>query len=138
MEDYSRSDLACESDGFSGSAALSERVYREEKIGAHTVARLSIEDGEGERAFGKPKGTYVTISCGKIWLMSEEERASLVALMARELRAMCASVGGRAVDEGFGVLVAGLGNRFITSDALGTYVVNELFPAVDHNKIKFM
>lgn len=126
MEDYSRSDLACESGGIKDGAGLPEGMYREETVGAYTVSRLHIRDKAYEEMLGKPRGTYVTVMCGKIWLMGGEEFASLSSLVAKEIRAMCAKVCGKAVDRGFGVLVAGLGNSDITPDAIGPYSVRKL------------
>ena len=102
MEDYSRSDLACESGGIKDGAGLPEGMYREETVGAYTVSRLLIRDKAYEEMLGKPRGTYVTVMCGKIWLMGGEEFSSLSSLVAREIRAMCAKVCGKSVDRGFG------------------------------------
>lgn len=127
MEDYSRSDLACESGGIEkGGARLPEEVYKEERVDGYTVSRLRIRGQEEERLLGKPQGTYVTVSCGKIWLMDGAEQDALAALLAKEVRSMCASVCGRSVDRGFGVLVAGLGNADITPDAIGPDSVRRL------------
>ena len=126
MEDYSRSDLACESGAIGRGEALPTEVYREERIGDRTVARLVIDEGRYEEMFGKPRGTYVTLMCGKIWSMGEEDFEWAAAFLARELRQMCAAVCGREVDRGFGVLVAGLGNSDITPDAIGPDSVKRL------------
>lgn len=127
MEDYSRSDLACESGGIAaGGAGLSEDVYREERTDGYTVSRLCIRDEAHEKIFGKPRGTYVTFMCGKIWLMDDEGVSRLSVHVAREIRVMCEKVCGRGVDRGFGVLVAGLGNSDITPDAIGPDSVRKL------------
>ena len=127
MEEYSRSDLACESGGIGkGGVGLPKDVYCEEQAGGHTVARLVIRDEEHERLFGKPRGTYVTFMCDKIWLMGEDKFHELAELVAEEIRAMCAAVCGKKVDRGFGVLVAGLGNSDITPDAIGPNSVRKL------------
>ena len=45
MEDYSRSDLACESGGIrNGGEGLPEGVYCEESADGYTVSRLHIKD----------------------------------------------------------------------------------------------
>lgn len=127
MEDYSRSDLACESGAIvKGDGRLPSEVYCEERVGDYTVSRLRIRDEENARRVGKPQGTYVTVSCGKIWLMDGGEQDALAALLAKEIRAMCAAACGRGVDRGFGVLVAGLGNADITPDAIGPDSVRRL------------
>lgn len=127
MEDFSRSDLACESGAMGrGSKGLPRDVYREEQVGDHTVARLTIRDGEDEKTFGKPRGTYVTFLCDKIWLMGEDTLGELTQSVAKELRAMCRKVSGKRVDRNFGVLVAGLGNSEITADAIGPESVRKL------------
>lgn len=126
MEDYSRSDLACESGAIGRGTVLPSKVYREERIGERTVARLVIDEARYEKMFGKPRGTYVTLMCGKIWSMGDEDFEWAVSFVARELRQMCAAVCGRKVDGGFGVLVAGLGNSDITPDAIGPDSVKRL------------
>ena len=126
MEDYSRSDLACESGGIRRDGGLPEDVYREEEIDGFSVARLHIKDEGYAEMLGKPCGKYVTVSCEKIWLMEEETLRRLAALLAEELRRMCVLISGKQVDRGFGVLVAGLGNSDITPDAIGPDSVRKL------------
>lgn len=127
MEDYSRSDLACESGGIKkGGEGLPQGMYSEEQVEGYTVSRLHIRDKEYEMLLGKPQGTYVTVMCGKIWLMDGEEFSALADLVAKEIQAMCTGVCGRSVDRGFGVLVAGLGNSDITPDAIGPCSVRRL------------
>lgn len=127
MEDYSRSDLACESRGVEGGGdGLPRDIYMEEKVGNLTVSRLRIRGEAEEAVFGKPRGTYVTVMCGKIWLLGEEEERQLESLLADEIRRMCACVCNKKVDRGFGVLVVGLGNSEITPDAIGPFSVRKL------------
>ena len=127
MEDYSRSDLACESRGVEGvRGVLPQDIYKEEKVGDLTVSRLHIR-GEAEEAFFvKPRGTYVTVKCVKIWRLGEEEQQKLENLLADEIRRMCTHVCSKKIDRGFGVLVVGLGNSEITPDAIGPFSVRKL------------
>ena len=127
MEDYSRSDLACESRGVEGvRGVLPQDIYKEEKVGDLTVSRLHIR-GEAEEAFfDKPRGTYVTVKCGKIWRLGEEEQQKLENLLADEIRRMCTHVCNKKIDRGFGALVVGLGNSEITPDAIGPFSVRKL------------
>lgn len=86
-----------------------------EKAGEITVATLTVEKGEGERAIGKPAGEYVTVSFGRLWLADEEQQRLAEEVIADELRRMAE----RAAPGAGSVLVAGLGNRQLTVDAIG-------------------
>ena len=82
---------------------------REETEGGVKITSVEILDEEGERALGKPRGTYVTLEC-----MPAHEPAAFAAqsaLLSRHIRAL--------LPVGAHVLVAGLGNDSITPDALG-------------------
>lgn len=125
MEEYTRTDLACEC-GVKEREGLGPEIYREEREGDTLITRLHIQSKEQGALFGKPEGHYVTVMCGKIWLMGEEELSALSSLLAREIRAFAADMTGKVVDRSFGVLVAGLGNAEITSDAIGPRAVSGL------------
>ncbi len=122
MEDYTRSDLACESGAMTGSA-LPKEIYSEEWEGEILLSRLHIATKEQGELFGKPTGHYITAMCGKIWLMDEEELALLAEILAREMRIMASRMCRRTLDKTFGVLVVGLGNAEITPDAIGPRTV---------------
>jgi len=127
MEDYARSDLACESQSVAaGGKRLPEDVYKEEKKGGLTVSRLHIRGEAEEAIFGKPRGTYVTVMCGRIWLLDEAGERELEHLVAEEIREMCTRICGKEVDRSFGVLIVGLGNSEITADAIGPFAVRKL------------
>ncbi len=125
MEDYTRSDLACESGGVEA-GGLPREVYFEEERRGHRISCLKVRNEREESVFGKPRGTYVTFLCDRIWRMDEERLNSLVELVAESLRKMCSEVCAKPVDSGFGVLVAGLGNVEITPDAIGPVSVRRL------------
>lgn len=125
MEEYTRTDLACEC-GVRERAGLPPEIYREEREGDALITRLRIEGEEQSALFGKPQGCYVTVMCGKMWLMGEDEINALTSLLAREIRAFAEDMTGKKPDRAFGVLVAGLGNAEITSDAIGPRAVSGL------------
>lgn len=115
---YVRTDLAAECRVESGEGELPGLRYaerREGKSGEITVATLTVEKGEGERAIGKPAGEYVTVSFGRLWLADEEQQRLAEEVIADELRRMAE----RAAPGAGSVLVAGLGNRQLTVDAIG-------------------
>lgn len=94
--------------------------YSEEKRGIATLSRLLITDEEGEKSIGKPQGTYLSLSFPRLWELSEEDLSFLSGLLAEQLQSLC---GDPLPDQ---VLIAGLGNRYITADALGPEVIGRI------------
>ena len=100
-----RTDLAMEDHALWRRSAkrqtkLSGVRAREETEGGVKITSVEILDEEGERALGKPRGTYVTLEC-----MPAHEPAAFAAqsaLLSRHIRAL--------LPVGAHVLVAGLGN----------------------------
>jgi len=78
-----------------------------------TVERVHILSEEGERAVGKARGTYVTVSGGAFAHTSGENLERLCFCTATELSRL---LNGKTEN---GVLVVGLGNEQCTPDALG-------------------
>lgn len=93
-------------------------VLKEEKTGEKgiTVTLLEIKNEEAAKVMGKPVGTYITIEAGNL----EEEEA-----LAEEIQKYLKRLMGDTKNKS--ILVAGLGNREVTPDALGPMVVDELF-----------
>lgn len=81
------------------------------------VNAVEVLDAQGERALGKPKGRYVTLTMEG--LSSREE-----GVFPRSVRAVAAELAElmREVPREGLVLVVGLGNRAITPDAVGPKV----------------
>ncbi len=123
MEDYTRSDLACESGVGVG---LPKELYQEEWIGETLLTRLHIQTNEQSEMFGKPCGKYITAMCGKIWLMDDDPLFELSELLAQEIRQLAQTLCGRKIDRSFGVLAVGLGNAEMTPDAIGPKCVAAL------------
>lgn len=116
---YIQSDLAMERRGTDGESEGIE--YEETKRGGFLLTRLRIKNKAGERTIGRPRGNYVTLSVGKPWLMSEEQLEAAEDLLCREIGDMA-----KKICDCKSVLVAGLGNRAITADALGPLVTDDL------------
>lgn len=120
---YLRSDMAeecCDSEQLS--KGVRGIRFSEENIDGFRLSRLTIETEEGEKILGKPKGRYVTIELGKIWLAEDERYRLAERLLSREIRLMA----GALTEENGPILIAGLGNRKITSDAIGPLTVEGL------------
>ncbi len=130
-EKYYRTDLACES--ISASKSTEEKAgstlgveYKEKKRGKTTVSELCISTDEGAEITGRKKGRYITISCGKIWLWSDEKIDETSLIIAEELKSAAENLTKKKIDSGFSVLICGLGNPKITSDAVGCETVDRI------------
>lgn len=81
--------------------------------------KILIDSPEGAESFGKPMGTYITIESEELRLGDEEYHEPMSQALYKHLVNM---IGGATK-----ILVAGLGNRAVTPDALGPYVVDNLY-----------
>ena len=83
---------------------------------------VKIVNEQGEKAIGKPVGTYVTIDIKNLKLATDEDIEKASNVVKEELKKIIDSHCNKD-DE---ILVVGLGNQFVTPDALGPKVVSEL------------
>lgn len=81
------------------------------------VDTVRVLDEQGERALGKPVGTYVTVTLDGLKRREEDAFGRAARAIAGELRPLLGEL-----PEDAPVLVAGLGNRAITPDAIGPLV----------------
>ncbi len=81
------------------------------------ITTLEIKDKRAAEAMGKPVGTYITIEADKI----DEDTELLEETIGRYIELLTGGIKGKSI------MVAGLGNREVTPDALGPKVVEELF-----------
>ena len=86
------------------------------------VSRVKITNENGEQAIGKPKGNYVTIDVKKLKIAGEEEIQKASETLSNELR----NIIDAHTDKQGEILVVGLGNIYVTPDALGPKVINEI------------
>lgn len=120
---YTRTDLALE---FAKDISVSGAEYSEEKSRGCDILRLSIDTKSGAKAYGKPQGKYVTVSCGAIWDMDDDRTDEVCEVISDELRKMAEVMSEKKIDRNFGVLIAGLGNDEITPDAIGPETVRRV------------
>ena len=85
------------------------------------VTRVEILNKNGEKAIGKPVGNYVTIDVKKLKLAEDEDiqKASEVVTKLKKIIDI-------HTDKQGDILVVGLGNIYVTPDALGPKVINEI------------
>lgn len=110
--EYIRTDLAkegAEPAEFSQKRGISYREYSE--IGVN-ISDMRITTEEGAAIIGKPVGRYITVECGRMWLLDDDTRENVCKAIAKYVTELMPE-GNKTV------LVAGLGNRSITPDALG-------------------
>ena len=110
-----RTDLAVEARESCGSSEGIESV--EERHGDVTVSRITVLDERGEKAIGKPRGSYVTVEVPPM-----TDRAFAV---DERYEAVSEELARLLPDKGL-VLVVGLGNSSITPDALGPRTASQV------------
>lgn len=86
------------------------------------VSRVKITDENGEKALGKPKGNYITIDVKKLKLAGEDEIQKTSETLSNELKQII----DMHTDKQGEILIVGLGNIYVTPDALGPKVINEI------------
>lgn len=95
----------------------------EEKINEKLkVTRVEITNKNGEKAIGKPIGNYVTIDMKNLKLAEDEDIQKASEVVANELKKIIEL----HTDKHGDILVVGLGNIYVTPDALGPKVINEI------------
>ena len=93
-----------------------------ETINEVEISRIKILNEEGEKILQKPAGTDITLDVKKLKLADEERLSKIAETVADELR----KIVGEHVNETEDILVVGLGNLYVTPDALGPKVVPEI------------
>ena len=83
---------------------------------------VKITNSDGEKAIGKPIGTYVTVDIKNLKIASDEDIDKASGVVKDELKKIIDSHC-ESQDE---ILVVGLGNQFVTPDSLGPKVVSEI------------
>lgn len=121
---YARSDLACETRPPTDNASGVITAHRESH--GFELAELTITDEASAEAVGRPIGRYVTAYIGKIWLEGDKRMRDAAELVSSELTAFVESaLDGKRLRDSC-IMFAGLGNRFITADALGPLTADKL------------
>ena len=126
IEKYSiRTDLALEdkerfeSDNVEVQGVSLKEDYDEER--EIKVTTVKIETENGAKVMRKPVGTYITMEAPNMSVPDEDYHDEISKELAKFLE--------RFVEkdkEDYSILVVGLGNRKVTPDALGPYVVDNL------------
>ena len=86
------------------------------------ISRVKITSEKGEEAINKPIGNYITIDIKNLKHISTEEIQKTSEIVTNELKKLIQN----QITEKDSILVVGLGNIYVTPDALGPKVINEI------------
>lgn len=120
---YIRTDLAIEAKEIyqkKNKGEVPGVEVEEENEGDITITKVNIINEAGERAMGKPIGTYVTIDIPEVTHYDSDTMDEVSEVLAKVLMPMT------KLDKSMTALVVGLGNSNITPDALGPKVISRL------------
>ncbi len=119
---YICTDLASECRDDWGVGAISGVNYLGKQKGKVHLARIEVENAEGEKTLGKPVGTYLTLTFPDLRYLDNDSLDTLHQMLCDELISMMQTLAPEAKT----VLVVGLGNRRITSDAVGPQTAEKI------------
>lgn len=120
-----RTDLALEArenaeeEAESLSGVSVEEVYHEDS--EVRITKVSITSKNSARALGKPMGTYITLEAPAMTQQDENYHQEISGELSMQLREIIPEL-----EKESSILVVGLGNRDVTPDALGPYVVKNV------------
>ncbi|MEE1085959.1 MAG: GPR endopeptidase [Schaedlerella sp.] len=129
LEKFSvRTDLALEEkEKFEGSNVEIPGVILEEEYDRESDLRITkviIETEKGAKKMGKPTGVYLTLEADELGMKDENYHRIISEKLAEHIERL---IKGKILkDREISILIAGLGNRSVTPDALGPYVVDNL------------
>ncbi|RKD32151.1 GPR endopeptidase [Lacrimispora algidixylanolytica] len=98
------------------------------------MTEVKILDKKGEKAMGKPVGTYITLEADELSKKDEDYHREVSEELASQIERLLEGKKFRKPD--FHVLVAGLGNSSVTPDSLGPRVLNNL-QVTRHLKVQY-
>ena len=119
-----RTDLACES--IDPNASINGTEYTEYDLCTLKVSHFKVISEEGEQTSKKRRGSYITLHTPVMRSLCEEDAFNITDAVSTLLKNLTEEITKKAIDSDTRVLVAGLGNRFITPDSIGPKTVGKL------------
>ena len=99
-------------------------LFSEESIDGFLCSEVNISSERAQEVSGRQMGRYITIETGKIWLKEYCEFKNAVDLIASKIKELSDL---KPADlEKISVLIAGLGNTFITADSIGPKALSKV------------
>ena len=86
------------------------------------ISRVKVTNENGEKAINKPQGNYITIDIKKFKFADGDDVQKASEAVTKELKVLIE----KHIAPKDPILVVGLGNIYVTPDALGPKVVNEV------------
>lgn len=86
------------------------------------ISRVKVTNENGEKAINKPIGNYITIDIKNFKNVSQDGIQRTSEVVTNELKKLIQN----QISEVDSILVVGLGNIYVTPDALGPKVINEI------------
>ncbi len=86
------------------------------------ITRVKVLNAEGEQAIGKKQGNYITIDIKNLKIAGEEEIQKASEAVTQELKTLITNL----IQPQEDILVVGLGNLYVTPDALGPKVIQDI------------
>ncbi len=133
-----RTDLALEEkESFPGDGGEITGVSLREWHRANSPIKMTevkILDKKGEKAMGKPVGTYITLEAGELSVKDEDYHREVSEELSGQIQKLLSGKDYRKPD--FHVLVVGLGNSSVTPDSLGPRVLKNL-QVTRHLKVQY-
>ncbi len=116
-----RTDLASEARELT---TVSDGVVEEvENKNGVRISRIDVTTKDAQVALGKAMGRYITIDAPDLAMRDTAHFGEVSAMLSDEIAALLF----KHVDKSSCILIVGLGNRYITPDALGPRVVEKTF-----------
>lgn len=118
-----RTDLAIESKEFyekKNKSSISGVEVKNTECNDIKITEVKIVNEQGERAMGKPKGTYITLEIPDFTHYDSDTMDEVSEALAKTLSGII------NISKDMTALVVGLGNWNITADALGPKVVSKM------------
>ena len=122
-----RTDLALESRRDAAKKGEQDGVlFSEESIDGFLCSEVIISNEQAEQVSGRRMGRYITAEIGKIWLKEYCEFKNAVDLIALKIKELADTGPGAHSTCKTSVLIAGLGNNFITADSIGPKALSKV------------
>lgn len=99
-------------------------LFSEEMINDFLCSEVNITNEQAQEISGRKIGRYITIETGKLWLKEYSEFTRAVDLVAFKIKEL-ANINPANSDK-ISILIAGLGNNYITADSIGPKALSKV------------